>query len=166
MARDKDYVSFKKNLTIGFSWALQMRKGMAGFIVGLCCIDWMATYYFGRDTNSNDYKEFVKRFLPQYNPEELYHDLRCGLVHNFTDRGKVIKYDFREDRSKHHLRLRPRKGNRGVKMRVINLSNFIHDLRFALNKFFDVLEHNPEMMRRSVQRYKKVGLVDGSVESL
>src|SRR5262245_11706829 len=77
--------------------AVKDAKGMGGFILGLCAIDWLASFYFAKDVGSEEYKNFVRRFLPKYNAEQIYHDLRCGLVHNFTNRGNGTKYDFRED---------------------------------------------------------------------
>src|SRR5258706_8033371 len=73
-------------------------KGMAGFIVAVCSIDWMSSFYYGEESNGELYMKFVKKFLPQYRAAPLYHNLRCGLVHNFTDRGRGTSYDLREDR--------------------------------------------------------------------
>jgi hypothetical protein len=126
----------------------------------------MAAFYFARDSNRDDYKAFIKRFLPKYDADALWSDLRCGLVHNFTNRRNRIGYDFRENRPQYHLKLRPDKDNPKIKLKVINLSNFVNDLRIALHDFFAVLERNPEMKCRAIERYLQVGLIAGSRETV
>ena len=159
------FLYLREGLTIAMKNVLDT-NGMAGFIMCFCSIDWMAQYYFGRDTKADDYKEFVKRFLPKdYDAEEMYADLRCGLVHNYTNKGCRQKYDLREDRASSHLQLGRVRGNPHVQLKVLNLSNFKEDLRSALAKLFDILEKNPEMKTRAVLRYRNVGIFYGHIET-
>lgn len=140
-------------------------KHMGSFILGFCFIEWLAGYYYARQTKGEDYREFIQRFLPKYDTHEMYSALRCGLVHSFTDLGKGVHYDFREDRPHNHLKLAKLKGNSNLKLRVINLSNFQEDLKLAMEDLFSVLRNNPEMATRAINRFKTTGMILGSVET-
>lgn len=140
-------------------------KHMGSFILGFCYIEWLASYYFARKMMGDEYKEFVQRFLPKYDHKAMYSALRCGLVHCYTDHGKEIQYDFREDRPNNHLKLVKQKGTSNKNLRVINLSNFQKDLKDATDELFNVLRENPEMATRALKRYKTVGMISGSVET-
>ena len=135
---------------------------MGSFILGFCFIEWMAGYYYARQTKGEDYREFVKRFLPNYDSDEMYTALRCGLVHNFTDHGKG--YDFREDRPHNHLKRRKLEGSSQYRV-VLNLSNFQKDLETAMEQLFAVLRNNPEMAMRALNRFKTAGMIVGSIET-
>ncbi len=137
-------------------------RRMGSFILGFCFIEWMARYYFARRTSAEDYREFVNRFLPQYDANEMYNFLRCGLVHGFTDRGKG--YDFREDCPNSHLKITKLKGGAGSR-RVLNLLNFQNDLEGAMIELLEVLRTNPEMANRALYHFQTSGMILGSVET-
>lgn len=60
---------------------------IAGFLLGFCFIDAVAGFHAGR-TNFEDigrnFKRFVKVYMPNYDPDALYKDLRNGLVHSYA----------------------------------------------------------------------------------
>ncbi len=151
-----------ENALRGSYRAVTDARGMGSFILGFCFIEWLASYYFARQVCGDDYREFVKRFMPQYDTREMYKSLRCGLVHGFTDRGKG--YDFREDRPNNHLKFAKLKGS-SESRRVINLSNFQKDLEAAMEELFSVLRSNPEMAKRALNYFKTNGMILGSVET-
>ncbi|MEK7075682.1 MAG: hypothetical protein AAB948_02735, partial [Patescibacteria group bacterium] len=70
--------------------AINSDAKMAGFMLGACFIDALSGFYSGlvrKDIKSGSakrFKNFVKRYLPKYDSELLYGDLRCGLVHSYS----------------------------------------------------------------------------------
>jgi hypothetical protein len=70
--------------------------------VFLCCsafIDYLVRATFNKEAKSNDYKEFIIQYLSlidvRYNdfefkngakdlPDQMYHILRCGIIHSFS----------------------------------------------------------------------------------
>lgn len=165
--QQRDLEALQKALNKVFSW-VDRASGMPAFITGFCFIDCLATYYFARDGNPDDYKTFVKRFFPgEYDAEALYHQVRCGLVHNFTEKSGKNRpgHDFREDRPRDHLKLKSVKGEKKRRLRVINLSNFKDELKKALAELLEILNNNPELARRAIERYKKVGLIRADIET-
>ena len=63
---------------------------MGAFILGSCFIDCLAGFVYGRQANGHDYKKFVRDYLKSYDPVKLYKDLRCALVHNYTEGGSYV----------------------------------------------------------------------------
>lgn len=61
-------------------------KPIAAFILCSCLIDQLAAFRYNdlEEKNSVIYKRFIKDYLPQYRDLNLYVNLRCKLVHNYT----------------------------------------------------------------------------------
>ena len=65
---------------------------LGGFILGACFIDAMAGFLDGIDKEKAKsrsgvrFKDFVRKYLPQYDPEKLWTDLRCGLVSTYINK--------------------------------------------------------------------------------
>lgn len=70
-----------------------------GFLCAAAMLDYLTRMTHGKETNAEDYKDFVKSYLakvrPGYEnfryrcgkddlPAQMYHVLRCGLVHSFS----------------------------------------------------------------------------------
>ncbi len=92
----------------------------------------------------------MKAYLPSlYDPTKLYRDLRCKLVHNYSEGGSYMFVDAKPA-------LHGQKA--GTKM-VINLENFIDDLEDVLRKMFEELDKDPEKRKRAEDRYDKIGLM-------
>ena len=66
--------------------AIKTGKPIAAFILCSCFIDQMTAYRFNptRRENREKYIEFIRLYLPEYVPLDLYDRLRCKLVHNYT----------------------------------------------------------------------------------
>jgi hypothetical protein len=73
-------------------------KPIAAFILCSCLIDQLAafTYYEPLKTDGNPkftnkelYVRFINEYLPHYIPLNLYVNLRCKLVHNYTIAGHI-----------------------------------------------------------------------------
>jgi len=123
---------------------------MGAFILASCFIEHMAGFIAGRETTNKDYKQFVRDYLPSlYDPERLYGDLRCKLVHNYSEGGS---YMFVDAKPAWHGQ------KTGTKM-VINLENFIDDLEAALRKIFTELDTDSGKQKKAEARYDKIGLM-------
>jgi hypothetical protein len=123
---------------------------MGAFILASCFIEYMAGFIAGRETTNKDYKQFVKDYLPStYDPEKLYSDLRCKLVHNYSEGGSYMFVDAKPA-------LHGQKN--GTKM-IINLENFIDDIEAALRKVLSDLDCDPAKQKKAENRYDKIGLL-------
>jgi hypothetical protein len=124
---------------------------IGAFILASCFIDYMAGFAVGKQSNGKDYKAFVKNYLPPcYVPDKLYTDLRCKLVHNYSEGGSYI---FVDGEPQLHKQMD------GNKM-IINLENFIDDLETAFQKLLYQIENDPNCKAAAMSRYKAIGLLD------
>ncbi|MDQ7838806.1 MAG: hypothetical protein RDU59_10015 [Thermodesulfobacteriota bacterium] len=135
---------------------LDIKKASSGnskigaFILASCFIDYMAGFVCGRETKPKDYKDFVSHYLPSiYNPSKLYKDLRCRLVHNYSEGGS---YWFKDNKPELH-------GKTMNGRTIINLENFIDDLGKAFNKLLEEIKSDPSRKQKAVDRYNSIGLL-------
>lgn len=122
---------------------------VGAFILASCYIDHLACFYFNKDGTDKTYKEFVHKWLPQYNAEHLYKSLRCKLVHNYSEGGK---YTFVHEKPQLHQH---KDGNKTI----VNLENFITELEEVQEKFFALLDSSDEHRQNAISRYKEVGIL-------
>lgn len=123
---------------------------MGAFILASCFIDYMAGFVCGRKTTRKDYEHFVRHYLPSiYDPSKLYKDLRCGLVHNYSEGGS---YWFKDNKSQLH-------GQTSNGRTIINLENFIDDLEKALRKLLQEIQSDPSKKQKAIARYNSIGLL-------
>jgi hypothetical protein len=124
---------------------------MGAFILCSCLIDAMEGFIKGADTNGDDYRQFVKNYQPSYNGEHLYRNLRCKLVHSYSESGSYLFVDNKPGH--HHKKVNGRM--------IINLENFIDDIENALKKFeinaFDINER--ELRAHFSNRAAKNGVI-------
>jgi hypothetical protein len=123
---------------------------MGAFILASCFIDYMAGFACGRETKGSDYKNFVSNYLPSiYEPQKLYSDLRCKLVHNYSEGGS---YWFTDNNPQLH-------GKTENGRTIINLENFIDDLENALHKLLQEIQFNQSKKQTAINRYNSIGLL-------
>lgn len=84
-----------------------------------------------------------------YDPEKLYRDLRCKLVHNYSEGGSYI---FAYATPALH-------GQKAGTKVVINLENLIDDLEAALRKMLTQLGTDLGKQTKAEDRYDKIGLM-------
>lgn len=126
------------------------KSNIGAFILASCFIDYMAGFVCGRETNRNDYIDFVSHYLPSiYNPSKLYEDLRCKLVHNYSVGGF---YWLKDNKPQLH-------GQTESGRTIINLENFINDLEDAFNKLMGEIQSNPLKKQKAIKRYNSIGLL-------
>ena len=123
---------------------------MGAFILGSCFIDCLAGFWVGRQSKGADYRRFVQEYLPSYNAQELYSDLRCKLVHNYSEGGSYLFVD-----NKHALHFK----RAGDERLIINLEDFILELEQAMNHFFSDLDSNIGLQMNAIARFKSIGLL-------
>ncbi len=74
---------------------------IAGFILASCFIDQLAGFRYNKKDVGERYRKFVKEYLPAYNADDLYDDLRNKGVHNYSI-GK--NYSITNDAPAWHLK--------------------------------------------------------------
>jgi len=126
------------------------KSKMGAFILASCFIEYMAGFACGKATTKKDYANFVSRYLPAiYDPTKLYADLRCKLVHNYSEGGSYwLTY------SQPNLH-----GMTEHDRTIINLENFIDDLENALHRLVQEIETDLSAQLRALNRYKSIGLL-------
>jgi len=123
---------------------------MGAFILASCFIDYMAGFVCGRQAKAKDYKNFVRHYLPPiYDPLKLYRDLRCKLVHNYSEGGF---YWLKDAKPEFH-------GKTESGRTIINLENFISDLENAFNKFMKEIQSDPLKKQKAIDRYNSIGIL-------
>ena len=127
------------------------RSKIGAFILCSCLIDAMAGFEKGERTTRDDYKYFVSQHLPKYDAEKLYRDLRCKLVHGYSEGGSYL---FTDARSGQHTDIE------GDKI-IINLENFIEEIGDALDRLAAILldKNNIEARRLAIKRYTDNGII-------
>jgi len=118
---------------------------IAEFILCSCLIDQISGFRYNNKEVGKRYKQFVEEYLPRYNSDELYDDLRNKLVHNYS-----IGIHYRLINKATHLHLQNVDGNI-----YLNLSDFIADIRGALDKYFLQLKNDKEIRQNAISWYKK-----------
>jgi hypothetical protein len=118
----------------------QLDFTIAEFILCSCLIDQISGFRYNSDKVGKRYKQFVKDYLPIYNSDELYDDLRNKLVHNYS-----VGSHYRLTRKAMHLHLQIVDG-----FTYLNLENFIADLRTALDKYFLELRTDADIKRKAL----------------
>ncbi|MGD0575620.1 MAG: hypothetical protein ABSB61_09715 [Anaerolineales bacterium] len=67
--------------------AVNAGSEIAGLILALAVVDYLAGYWVGRESTGADYIALIRRYFPpQYEPfaESIYVQLRNGLMHNLV----------------------------------------------------------------------------------
>lgn len=148
-----------------FNWAykqieqasVQGSAKLAGFILGACFIDAMASFYFGvnhktkKTSAGKRFKEFVEIYLPKYDKEKLWEDLRCGLVHSYSAGNAYLFTD--DNKAGFHFDETPKGAI------ILNLEDFCADLRQAYRSFRKDIISDPDIFKNVIRRYKSMGIM-------
>src|SRR5688572_16250386 len=108
----------------------QLEFTIAEFILCSCLIDQISGFRYNTDRTGYRYRKFVKEYLPRYNPDDLYEDLRNKLVHNYSI---GIRHNLVSKQQGLHLH----EANGNI---YLNLEDFIADISTALNIYCHELE--------------------------
>jgi hypothetical protein len=124
---------------------------LGAFILCSCYIDYLAFYYSDKSNVNERYKEFVQAFLPNYDKEKLYKDLRCKMVHNYSEGGSYL---FVHNNSSMHLKI-----DDSFHKAFINLENLIQELYIASEKLFELISKDEKHLMNAVKRHKEAPLL-------
>lgn len=130
---------------------------LAGFILGACFIDTMAGFFAGvtkekvGSESSDRFKDFVKKYLPEYDAEKIWSDLRCGLVHSYAEGGTYVFTDA--NKAGFHFN-----STAGRKI-ILNLEDFLSDLRKAYRDFRNDILMDNDIFLKAKTRYESMGLM-------
>ena len=144
----------QKNLAMGdVKRASAGESKLGAFMLCSCLIDAMAYFSSSSAGVGANYRSFVQEYLTPYNPAKLYSDLRCKLVHNYSEGGS-----FMFIHAQPNMHLKPALLANRV---YINLDNFIVDIESALESFCNRLQ-NPnetELRCNAVSRYNSSNII-------
>ncbi len=144
----------------------------SAFILCSCVIDYLASYRYSSNSESNRerYKRFITEYLNEVSPEhqydedDIYHYLRCGLVHGYTDMFKgQTKFLFTHLYPGYHLKsmsFKASTGDEGTRV-VIRLQDFLRDIEKASNLLFEDAFNahiDSDIMVSMEKRVKEVGV--------
>jgi len=118
---------------------------IAEFILCSCFIDQISGFRYNIRKVGERYCKFVTDYLPAYNPNELYNDLRNKLVHNYS-----IGSFYGVTRKAPQMHLKVING-----ITVLNLENFIGDLKQALDKYILELKVDNSVRANALAWYNK-----------
>jgi hypothetical protein len=152
---------------------------LASFILASCFIDALAGFYAGvfqkeittkkqtiekREFIINDkgeeeesrsgkrYTTFVARYLSQYKPDNLYKDLRCGLVHAYAT-GQSYVFSDDTNQSLFHM------DNTLDGQIILKLEDFLADIRIAYRQYRkDIIDSN-DLFIKAKRRYESMLLM-------
>ncbi len=130
---------------------------LAGFILGACFIDAMAGFFAGLEKGSVKggsrarFINFTEKYLPNYNSEKLWEDLRCGLVHSYAEGGTYVFTDA--NKAGHHFEATP---NGKI---MLNLEDFACNLRMAYHGLRKDILNNDIVFCNAKRRYLSMGLM-------
>lgn len=93
-----------------------------------------------------------KNALSKYNQEKLYKDLRCKLVHSYSEGGSYLFTD-----GKSNLHMKPDSSGKII----INLEDFINDIEQALNNYKSKLlnKKNSSERAKAINRFDNNGII-------
>lgn len=132
--------------------ASQGGSKMGAFILGSCLIDAIAGFYTGEDTNRTSYKAIVEKYFNRYDPENLYTDLRCKLVHSYSEGGSYL---FTHGNSEVHMT------QHSSGKTIINLENFISDLEKGLEAYLiDLSDNKDGLQTKATDRLNSNGILE------
>lgn len=135
-------------------------SSMSSIILSLCLIDALAGFYKGYDgqqqrVNKQHFNNFVTYYLPSY--KDFLHDLRCRLVHNFSNISLNLMFVDNEEF------LDKFKGLRKIfSSELFNVKKYRQELRSAVNRYFSDLnnQENIELQSNFMIRYKALGIIE------
>lgn len=149
--------SIKATLTITKDETGQNTSPLVTYLLLSCAIDIIAGFYSGRDemnprpgTLGRQYKEFLKAYMSNYDPEIIYKGLRCALAHNFVLDPTLALITGRPElhnQIDHQNRL------------TINMENMLDEFELAVSRYFQALESNIILQKKFKQRFEKLGFV-------
>ena len=130
----------------------QMDFVIAEFTLCSCLIDQISGFRYNIDEVGCRFRQFVRDYLPKYDPKKLYADLRNRLVHNYS-LGKFYELSRRSDASQPPV---------DTNTTRLFLNDFVADLEIALDKFILELRQDAGVRSNALKWYQKYKII-GSI---
>lgn len=124
------------------------KKPIAAFILCSCLIDQLAAFRYNEPKEKNRvlYKRFIDDYMSHYKPLNLYVNLRCKLVHNYTV-GKHIQLTS-DEAPYENLGL-------GKSINVLTAKMMYNELKVVFARIKnELLTPNSETRKNAIGRYK------------
>jgi hypothetical protein len=144
--------SLRKNALGDISRASSGGSKMGAFILCSCLIDAIAGFIKGSDTIGTDYKDFISKYMPDYDRDNIWTDLRCKLVHSYSEGGS---YWFTDSNTCLHLT------THSDGRAIVNLENFIAEIEGALSSYEKELTQSkdPVLRKNAIKRLDDNGII-------
>lgn len=141
-----------KSIDVVYNATCQPNSGtpLAVFILISCAIDAIAGFFVGRSSVKarglgKNYKEFLKAYMPGYNPIDVYYSIRCALAHNYIIGGKI---GLTHSQALNNIKFK----NKEIS-KIINLDSFLKDFKSAVKKYFNDLDTDPDLRKKFESRF-------------
>jgi len=129
---------------------IEHKMGAAAYILISCAIDCLSSFLRDEDSTGVIYMAFIDEFFNGYDADNLYKDLRCRLVHNYTLGENIIM--CWGEASIH--KSRTDKGET-----VINLEQFFEDFKKAKSLYFERVRLDRQLQVNLANRWLEVGIL-------
>ncbi|HEY4877241.1 MAG TPA: hypothetical protein VIH86_16810 [Puia sp.] len=125
---------------------------LASFILCSCFIEQVSGFRYARvshRTGKGMFEDFVKEYLPNYDPKKLREDLRNKLVHNYSlgDSYSLV----RNSKELHLTKLGTRQ--------IINIENFIEELENAFALYENDLNTKEDVRNNALKWYETFHII-------
>ncbi len=141
-----------KDLTSEVVRCLKAKAELAGLILSLAMVDYLAGYYCGRQSKRIDSLNYMREYFPNaYEPllEKIYTQLRCGLVHNMAVlnpwKGPHVIFRIHSNFEKHLAKDSEGRLNFSVPMFLQHINEswfmFAHDIIMKGDQYPKLVEH-------------------------
>lgn len=139
------------------------KKGhkLIGIILTSMFIDYLAGFYNGvtvknlYKNSGKRYKDFIRKYLPNYNYDEMWRDIRSRLVHNYSV-GKNYAFTHMSLDGKHFAHV---KHSNGKVYTIFNLEDFIKDVETAGKKYLKDLSVDKNLQIKAMKRRRSLGIM-------
>jgi hypothetical protein len=131
--------------------AIDNEMGPTAYILISCAIDCLASFWKGQDSSRTAYRDFVDEFFRGlYEGSELYRDLRCRLVHNYTVGERLIVCWGEADI---HRSLTD------SDEMILNLDQFFEEFKQAKEAYFAQVHSTSHLQQNLLKRWEVVGIL-------
>lgn len=125
--------------------------GATAYILISCAIDCLASFWKSRDSSRDVYRDFVDQFFGElYDGQDLYRDLRCRLVHNYTVGEKLIVCWDEPD---------IHRSCTDTGEMILNLDKFFDEFKQAKRSYFALVRSDPRLQEKLLKRWEDVGIL-------
>ena len=131
--------------------AIDNKMGATAYILISCAIDCLASFWRGRDSSRTVYRDFVDEFFGGlYDGNELYRDLRCRLVHNYTLGERIIVCWDEPD---------IHRSCTDTGELILNLDQFFEEFKQVKRTYFAQVRSRPQLQEALLRRWTDRGIL-------